>query len=287
MNLSVTDLLTCLLVPFECVVIFSESDSLPVSRRACGLLGIAVYVLIGTSLYTLASIGLYRLIFLKDIANRYVYKLHSWYVATLWISATWTFSILVNLVPHAIGAGRFGYNEKYHACGAKSSHPRNRELEIAQAFGLFAVPFTVIVVSYSLIFIHIRQHDLNILRSVKTKNLDVNTGETTSTSVAKSIRRRQISITKNMFYVVISFTVCLTPYTICLLFPQLNGLLYSAVLVTANAGINPILYGYKHPTFREIFRVLLKRQWNAVPEQSSGFKKLLHITGMGPDSNSV
>ena len=167
--------------------------------------------------------------------------------------------------------------KKYHACGAKSAHPRYHELEISQAFGLFAVPFTVIVVSYVLIFFHVRRHNREILTFQNGSNME------TSTSLAKRVRQRQINITKNMFYVVIAFTICITPYTICLLFPQLNGLLYSAVLVTANAGINPILYGYKHPTFREIFSALLKRQWNDVPEKSIGFKKLLQVTNISRD----
>ena len=121
-NLSIADLLTCLIIPWHCLVILSPDDASPIPNWACGMIGATTFICVGCSLYTLASIGTYRFILCMDPLKRKSPRLHTAHFATVLIATTWIMPVLVNIVPHAIGAGSFGYNEKYHACGAERRH---------------------------------------------------------------------------------------------------------------------------------------------------------------------
>ncbi|XP_072037289.1 allatostatin-A receptor-like [Amphiura filiformis] len=268
-----------------CVVIFSPDDVLPIPNWACGIVGASSFICVGCSVYTLASIGTYRFILLKDVAGRVAPKFQKPSIAVFWIATTWIIPVLVNVIPHVIGAGHLGFNENYHACGAQTSHPRHRELEIAQTFGMYLIPFIIIIVTYTLIFVAIRRHTNQMVRRLSIRLSTSSSGHSLNrdSERTRQIRQRQIIITRNMFYVVLAFIVCLTPYAICLVFPDLNGQLYAAAFVSANSCINPFLYGFKHPHFGDVFKALLKCQCGQVPERSPALKRLLRITSTTSD----
>ena len=277
-NLSVADYLTCLTIPLQCVVIFSPDDMFPLPNWVCAVVGASSFTCVGCSVYTLASIGTYRLIVLYDNGQGQIaLKLQKTYIAVVWIATTWIVPLLVNIIPHMIGAGQLGYNEIYHACGANTSHHGHRYLELTQIFGMYLIPFIIIIVTYTWIFVILRRVTRRMVRKF---SVTVSTGHglIRNESVENRIRQRQIDITKNMFYVLVAFIICLTPYAICLCFPDLNGQLYAATFVTANSCVNPFLYGFKHPNFKEVFQVMLKCKCRNVPEQSSAFKRLRQIS---------
>ena len=277
-NLSVADYLTCLTIPLQCVVIFSPDDTFPLPNWACAVVGASSFICVGCSVYTLASIGTYRLILLYDNGRgRIASKLQKTYIAVVWIAATWFVPALVNIIPHVIGAGQLGYNEIYHACGANTSHEGHRYLEYTQIFGMYLVPFIIIIVTYTWIFIILRRMTRKMVRRFSVNSTSLGLSRQNSVT-GNQIRRRQIVITKNMFYVLIAFIICLTPYAICLGFPDLNGQLFAATFVTASSCVNPFLYGFKHPNFNEVFEAMLKCKCGNVPEQSHAFKRLRRIS---------
>ncbi|XP_072036956.1 alpha-1D adrenergic receptor-like [Amphiura filiformis] len=297
-NLSVADLLSCLMMQLQCVMMLSpDGVEYPLSKDFCAFVAGALCVACGCSLYTLASIGFYRYVLLTDKSRTRADTLQTKLVAVPWIGLTWIVPMVVNLVTHAFAREQFGYNEKYHVCGAQDETGMNHEIEIAQVFGLYSVAFIIVVISYLKIYVYIHKHTLNTLReldnesqfsptrwrtlSIKSWTSTTNRKRTASTMSnssqtenARQLYRRQITITKNMFYVVLAFTICITPYSVCLIFPQLNGLLYSGVLLMFNSCINPMLYGLKHPHFRQVFKCLLTCQWSRVPKPSNAFKKI-------------
>ena len=296
-NLSVADLLACIMMQLQCYMMLSPDGApYPLSKMTCAIVATLLCTACGCSLYTLASIAFYRLVLLTDKSRTRADKLQTLPCAIVWIGSTWIIPLLVNVITHAFAAEQFGYNKKYHVCGAESEDGRNHEIEIAQVFGLYTVAFIVITVSYGYIFCYVRRHTLETLKeldhdyeskndkSCNWKTLSMKrswkrTGSTTSTQSenAKQLFRRQITITKNMFYVVLAFVICITPYTVCLVFPHLNGLLHSAVLLMFNSNINPILYGFKHPHFRQVFKCLLTCRWTNVPRPSEAFKTVCKL----------
>ena len=164
-NLSVADYLTCLTIPLQCVAIFSPDDTFPLPNWACAVVGASSFICVGCSVYTLASIGTYRLILLYDNGQgRMASKLQTTYIAIVWIATTWIVPILVNTIPHVIGAGQLGYNEIYHACGANTSHEGHRYLEVTQIIGMYAVPFIIIIVTYTWIFVILRRITRQMVR---------------------------------------------------------------------------------------------------------------------------
>ena len=113
--------------------------------------------------------------------------------------------------------------------------------------------------------------------------------QTTSTAVNIHRRRkRENTITKNMFLVFIAFVVCFVPTAATLFFDESAPVVpYATALLLINACINPIIYGFKHPVFNHVFKCLITCRWKQIPEQSDAFKSLnsLCFRGFRCDSN--
>ncbi|XP_072029901.1 G-protein coupled receptor moody-like [Amphiura filiformis] len=97
----------------------------------------------------------------------------------------------------------------------------------------------------------------------------------------KQRRKRENTITKNMFLVFIAFVVCFVPTALQLALDGIDGIKamvpYATALILINACVNPIIYGFKHPYFNHVFRCLLTCKWHAIPEPSDGFKKFRNL----------
>ena len=91
------------------------------------------------------------------------------------------------------------------------------------------------------------------------------------------VSRRQLAITKNMFYVVVAYMICLTPFVFCLVIDSdISSVLipYSSALIFFNSCINPMIYATKHPYFKKIFGLLLRCDWDKIPEPSDALRAL-------------
>ena len=296
-NLSTADLITSMFIPINAVVLINEQL---ISEWTCAISGGVVYTCVGCSLYTLASIAFNRLMLITRPMSTYNIVFSPFYT-TIWIGITWLIPFCVIVFPPLFDIGELGINYKYKICGGKSTHPRKNDYDYAQAAGLYPVPLIIIVVSYSLTYHYLKKktHKLTKKQGVSNSTFELetsvdgetslprNTAYTLSDSpkmspalqrkpvVATTLKRRQHTITKNMFYVVVAYVLCLTPFAICLLFDSSEPVKpYASTLVLMNSGINPILYGFKHPYFREVFKCILKGKWHRVPEQSDGFRTL-------------
>lgn len=89
-------------------------------------------------------------------------------------------------------------------------------------------------------------------------------------TVKTNLSRRQVEITKNLFYVLCAFLVCITPYLILLVFDDDGPLApfapYAAACLMVNNCINWIIYATKHPHFKVVFRCILTCKWREIPE---------------------
>ncbi|XP_041479218.1 melatonin receptor type 1A-like [Lytechinus variegatus] len=114
--------------------------------------------------------------------------------------------------------------------------------------------------------------------NTNTNNSKVNiTARDSSTELrlrqGRSLNRRQLQITKNMFVVVCAFFLCIAPFTICLFFDDSDPFVpYASAIVLCNACINPIIYATKHPVFNTVMKFMVTCRLRDVPEPS----RMLH-----------
>lgn len=99
-----------------------------------------------------------------------------------------------------------------------------------------------------------------------------------SEELSHTVSRRQADITRNVFYVVCAFLICLTPYGIAILLPNSEpGVPWVMLLLQFNTCVNPVIYALKHPTFRDVIPRILRCDFSNIPAKSAWLKKLLRI----------
>ncbi|XP_071498250.1 beta-3 adrenergic receptor-like [Diadema antillarum] len=100
-----------------------------------------------------------------------------------------------------------------------------------------------------------------------------------SEELSHSVSRRQADITRNVFYVVLAFLICLAPYGVAILLPNSEpGIPWVMLLLQFNTCVNPVIYALKHPTFREVIPRILRCDFSNIPAKSQWLKKLLGRT---------
>ncbi|XP_071841667.1 melatonin receptor type 1B-B-like isoform X1 [Apostichopus japonicus] len=88
-------------------------------------------------------------------------------------------------------------------------------------------------------------------------------------SIKTYLSKRQIEITKNLFYVLCAFLICISPYLFVLLLDDKQGaqfVPYAATILMFNSCINWVIYATKHPYFKNIFKAILLCRWKTIPE---------------------
>lgn len=88
----------------------------------------------------------------------------------------------------------------------------------------------------------------------------------------KVISQNQVDITKNLFFIVLAFLVLLIPQLVAeILDARPVVILHTSVLVTVICCINPVLYGLKHPFFRQVFKSIVMCRWTEIPQPAFKF----------------
>ncbi|XP_038044716.1 G-protein coupled receptor moody-like [Patiria miniata] len=300
-NLSVADLLTSLVIPWDAVELLGK-DGQPINAWICSVVAVLQYTTVGCSMYTLASVGLNRLLLITRPAT--VYRIiDTPRKITVWLVVTWLVPLLIVLVPPLMDIGGVGYNRKYHNCGSKSYHPRSDTYDVIIAGVLYPIPLITIIVCYALIWRHLNRHAKKMLSAPEDpgqtlNNCSSSAPATLSVSVIRSpsaprqlnraptrsqgtvisrsrMNRRQYEITRNMLYVVCAFLLCLTPFAICLFYDNSDPFLpYASAILVFNICVNPLIYATKHRDFKTVFRCILRRKWEDIPEPSDVLKTL-------------
>ncbi|XP_038044996.1 melatonin receptor type 1B-A-like [Patiria miniata] len=312
-SLSIADLLTCLVIPWNAVALLGK-DGLPVGEWICSIVAIAQATTVGCSLYMLASIGLNRLLLITRASTTYRVIFTPRKIA-VWLLLIWLIPLLIVLLPPVLNVGAVGFNPKYHTCGSISSHPKSNYYDLIIVGTLYPIPLLTLLVCYILIWRHLYLHAKRMVsspeasfdstdnrlsvvsKSVVTINSNhshqsrhshhhLPTSPSRSGTVSRSrMSRRQTEITKNMFYIVCGFMLCLTPYAICLFFDDSDPVLpYAAAILFINSCINPFIYATKHPHFKTVFGCIFRRQWDHIPDPSDSLKALRSRCSCGRSS---
>ncbi|XP_072028017.1 melatonin receptor type 1A-like [Amphiura filiformis] len=274
-NLSCADILTSLIIPWNAVALLSRSGW-PISPWVCSWAAGVLFLCVGSSLYSMALIGLNRLVLITRPKQMYN-QIYNDKTLIIWIGSTWIIPFCIAIVPPLCKIGSLGYNSKYSSCSAQSTAPHTDIYDAIMALGLYPLPFVLIIISYVKIFLYVRSHTRTMTVRVSKdasneaeKDMVVTIKDPNRSSTKDVFKKRQMQITKNMFYVVCAYFVCFTPYGLCLLIDSSDPAIpYTAALVLINGCINPFLYGTKHPMFKEVFKHMLRCNLNQIPEQSS------------------
>ncbi|XP_038053931.1 alpha-1D adrenergic receptor-like [Patiria miniata] len=253
--------------------------------------------------YTLASIALQRLLLIKwQATHRVVYTPKK---IVVWLAVAWSIPLLVILIPPLADVGAVGYNKKYHICGFPSTNHRSHDYDLILVIVLYPIPLITIIICYALIWKHLRNHAKKLTapessakltfahmtvvsQSVATVNTCSNHASTSTqgTLSQSQMSRHMTEITKNMFYIVCAFILCLTPCAICLLNDGTDPFLpYAFAIMLFNSCVNPLIYATKHRDFKTVFRCILRRKWEDIPEPSDFLKML--ISGERPFCGGV
>ncbi|KAJ8024387.1 Orexin receptor type 1 [Holothuria leucospilota] len=92
-------------------------------------------------------------------------------------------------------------------------------------------------------------------------------GEDEGKMNATPVTQNQVDITKNLFYIFVAFLICFGPVVVSEAIDA-NDIVksYTSIIIVLNSCVNPIIYGIKHPHFRQILHCILSCSWSEIPE---------------------
>ncbi|XP_071811692.1 mu-type opioid receptor-like [Apostichopus japonicus] len=264
-NLAISDFMGCSTLPFLAATYIS--DDLPFSHGFCAALSGLTYIMFSASVVNLAMIALNRFYLLTKSKNAYL-KLYNKRNISLMVILSWTYVALVTFILPFFGVGALGYSKRYRVCTLNSDN----ELTLYYtALRLTLLPVTcliVIIFSYISIFRFLIKSGQTQIKYKKSKPSAKAPGST------KDINNRQMKVTKNLFVIVCAYVLCIIPYVLTYAIPGLYALIpWAALCGASNSFINPVIYGFWHPNFKEVFKCILRCKFSEVPQRCNLLKR--------------
>ncbi|XP_041466683.1 5-hydroxytryptamine receptor 1D-like [Lytechinus variegatus] len=147
----------------------------------------------------------------------------------------------------------------------------------------------IVCVLYGKIFLFLRRH-FRQLRSLSVRShstvqlrettvrVKSETGDLPRVAATPAQGRNlelESKITKNMVLVLVAFAVCFVPMSVTLLFSD-SALLgaYCFAIFNLSSCLNPLLFGWKHPVFRQVFRCMFRRKLEDIEEPATWLRKI-------------
>ena len=277
-NLAVADLLTCAFLPWTVIATLSE-NGWPLAPIVCVLDGFCLITCLGCSINTLACIAINRRILITKSRQTYSWLYTPRKIAAM-ISLSWIYPFAISMIPLVSDCGELGYDYKTSSCTWNSEHSSAALYANIVGLSFYPIQLTTIIYSYIRIFSFTRGHTRKIAASsepqvpsvaggINSNNVD-EPGVPLSKEQKKRLFKRQINVTKNLFYVVCAFLICVTPYIGTIVSQAENApVVYCAVILISNSCVNFFVYATKHPDFKQVFRCIFLCQTSAIPEKAS------------------
>ena len=294
LNLSVADLLSCLIVmPYQVFTVLHEEEN-PISERLCVVLGALLYLLFAVSLLSLAFIAVYRFCLITEYRRWYISAFTRCKVYVM-LASNWLGFIVFFAVCSATRIAEYGYDYRFKICSLMG-YITNMVCGIL----LFIVEATLIV-CYIMVFLRVRRHmrttkvRLHMAPSVSIAKLSTDEARSKSDreslndrvvcsksqnqrhhSVARPSRSEEAQITKNMMIVLCVFIVCTAPMSVRLLVPDFRPeWIFTYLFLAVGSSVNPIIYGLKHPRFHRTFKCLLRCRLEEIADPSPFIQRIL------------
>ncbi|KAJ8024883.1 Melatonin receptor type 1C [Holothuria leucospilota] len=241
-NLAFSDLVTCLTMPIH---IFTILNGRPPLDSVCVLVGGVFSISLGASILNLSLIAVNRAYLITKPRSQYD-QLYSRKKIALMLIFSWVYVTLAVSVPPAFNIGALGYEPLYRVCVTVISHTMNFYYNLLKA--VVVAPFIfILILCYVYIYFTVQ----------KTTNASLHMCNQND-QLQQQMRKRQIAVTKNLFIIVCVYTICVTPYFILSVQPSTYHLRpWLVTLALFNSCVNPFIYGFNHPQFKEVFRHIL------------------------------
>lgn len=234
-NLAVSDFVNCFFVPFAAVPYVTED--MPYPEYFCGVMTGASYAMFGASVANLALIAVNRYVLIIHPKVRYlqIYKKHT---VVLMVLTSWIYSAFILCSPPIAGVGALGYIRLYRICGCDTTHSLHKYYAAIRSLLLLIPCLLVAIFCYVVIFWFL-------------------------------IDQMQIKVTRNLSMTMCAFIILIFPYVVVSSIPAgFSFRQWAAVCATFNSCVNPIIYGYGHPQFKEAFHSVFKKnsiEWRPRP----------------------
>lgn len=247
--LAIADILMALIcIPITCGILVSEEW---INTSAlCHIQGFAILTLALMSIATLALTALNRFfrVVKPAIYKRFFTKRNSLLlIGMVWFSIIAFYAgLLVSKATHVC------YEPSYAVCAVA-----HILVQTLVEFVFVILALITIVVSYSLVFVRIRRHQLSMVSSLLGQSRDSN------------ISVEEIKISNLLFMTVLGFAICWIPSLIIITMdrvapdttPPRSRTLLCTYLNYLSAALNPFIYGVMNRSFRaEYKRILLCRK---------------------------
>jgi len=243
--LAVADILTALIcIPITCGILVSD-DWINTSTL-CHIQGFANLTLALMSMATLALTALNRFfrVVKPAIYKRLFTKRNSLFlIGTVWFMIIAFYAVLLlSKTTHV------RYEPSYAVCAV--AHILAQTLV---EFVCVILAFLTIVVSYSLVFVRIRRHQLSMISSILGQGRDLN------------ISVEEIKISNVLFMSVLGFAICWIPSLVIITMdrvapdttPPRSRTLLCTYLNYLSSALNPVIYGVMNRSFRAEYKRIL------------------------------
>ncbi|XP_022103010.1 alpha-1A adrenergic receptor-like [Acanthaster planci] len=278
-NLAVADLLFCSTAPFITLSLLSM-NGWPLPLIVCSITAALFYTSLACSVMNLALIAINRFILITKTSKTYR-SVYTPKKITAMVVFSWGYPAVVACFP-LLGIGRWGYSEKYKTCTQDTSSKTTGLFSLLGSVLMYPIPLIILLVCYFKIYRHVTGHMKKMVGKGKGTEIEdtPNSPNTPSTTQLNrnpppSFSKRQVEITKNLFYVVCAFVACLAPFAINLMIPASDHTIpWTSTIIIFNGIVNPIIYGAKHPHFKEVFRHMLRCRYHMIPEPSGCLRKI-------------
>ena len=280
LNLSVADLLTSLDLPL--IVLSLLRGEWPLPDPICVGSAIVVLTCLTVSINCLTCVALNRCILITKPITVYR-KIFTSRRTAIAIAFSWLFPLSVLLTAAGTGFIKLGFDPEFFVCTWIISQS-NPGYYLVFFFTAMVAQFSAILWSYVCVFRHVRKHaravghmeDGPTASVAPQASRRIETDGPTASNAAPAARRErrhqnklQIDVTKNLFFVVCVFTLCISPFGLSLVLQQHGRRLYpvGATILACNSCVNPIIYAAKHPQFRSVFKAILLCRFSEIPER--------------------
>ena len=262
-NLSLADFLTCFLLPSHIYGLLSgnHQDNVEPHQWLCLTTTVAMYTSGSCSVLTIAFIACNRYILISKSVKQYraIYQAKS---ITLMLSTSWMLCLTISAVPSVLrGLKLIPVGVRIYGNFYTSSH-LNQYYRLGNVLIFYPISMTVMIFCYVKIFQLVKvQNDsmveLTTTNSSSTPSLRLSIRR--NKSVKRRIWKRQLETTKNLFYIVVTFMICYTPYCVCVLLPATDLIIpWAGAILLLSTVLNPIIYATKHPYFKRVFRQIIR-----------------------------
>ena len=290
-NLAVTDLITCIFIPFQMVALLSQ-QGWPLPEWICAVCAGVTLICLTSSTTSLALIAFNRWYLITKPLGSFQ-KMFQMKNSIFIIACACLYSVLLVVVPPLVGIGAIGYTYQYKTCTFVDDAPRSAIYSVMLWLGMFILPTIPIVTFYSLIYRFVRRHTLSSVSITMTSHgvssasqvsvvmpesehgspsstqNDASSSTTLAHPSTMGSTRDQINITKKLAIIVCTFFACFIPIMICLLFmsaTSARAYAWIVLLVFINSCLNPLIYARTIPAFRGVMWCILRCRYADIPE---------------------